>query len=315
MRHGPRWPFVLCGLLCCVIGRAPALQAQTVDDGIMLARGDLLVGDLFSYDRWDHYWEGTLDRTNGNIGTLCTRTNLWVADYGVTDRLMIVTSIPYVWTHASEGVLHDMHGLQDITIAAKYSVFEKSTSRHSLLRAMLTAAGGLPLTDYTPDFQPLSIGLGSRRVSGRLTLNYQSNPGLYLNASGGYTWRHHVTLDRPYYYTDDQLTLSDRVPMPSVVDYVVSAGYLHHGLMATVNFTQQRTRGGGDIRRQDMPFVSNRMDFSKVGAMLMVPPPKLRNVRLQLSYGYTLDGRNVGRATTVMAGANYMFHLAGSSTR
>src|SRR5262249_32310926 len=154
-----------------LIGHAPALQAQTVDDGIMLARGDLLVGNLFSYDRWDHYWEGTLDRTNGNIGTLSTRTNLWVADYGITDRLMVVTSIPYVWTHASEGVFHEMHGLQDITVAAKYSGFEKPTLRQSLVRAMVTAAGGLPLTDYSPDFQSFSIGLGSRRVSGRLTLN------------------------------------------------------------------------------------------------------------------------------------------------
>src|SRR5690349_12944429 len=121
------------------------LQAQTIDDGIMLARGDLLVGDMWSYDRWDHYWEGTLERTNGNIGTVSTRTNLWVVDYGVTNRLMLITSIPYVWTHASEGVLHEMHGLQDVTFAAKYSLFEKATSRHSVLRAIGAASGGVPM--------------------------------------------------------------------------------------------------------------------------------------------------------------------------
>jgi hypothetical protein len=197
-----------------------------VDDGIMLARGDLLVGNFFTYDSWDHYWEGALERI--------------VADFGVTVRLMLITSIPYVWTRASQGVLHEMHGLQDISFAAKYSVFEKATSRRSVLRAIGTVSGGVPLTDYTPDFQPLSIGLGSRRLAGRLTLNYQSNPGLYLNASSSYTWRHRVTLDRPYYFTEDTLTFSDQVAMPSVFDYVISAGYLHHGWMATASFSQQR---------------------------------------------------------------------------
>jgi len=294
---------------------ASPLQAQTIDDGIMLARGDLLVGNFFTYDSWDHYWEGALERTNGNIGTVSTRTNQIVADFSVTDRLMLITSIPYVWTRASQGVLHEMHGLQDITFAAKYSLLEKATSRHSVLRTIGTVSGGVPLTDYTPDFQPLSIGLGSRRVAGRLTLNYQSNPGLYLNASWGYTWRHRVALDRPYYFTEDTLTFSDHVAMPSVFDYVISAGYLHHGWMATASFSQQKTKGGGDIRRQDMPFVSNRMDYSKVGAMLMSPPPKLRDLRLQVAYGYTLDGRNVGQSTSVTAGVQYVFHFAGRPTR
>ena len=45
--------------------------------------------------------------------------------------------------------------------------------------------------------------------------------------------------------------------------------------MAELSFAQQRTQGGGDIRRQDMPFVSNRMDFSKLGGMVMYPIPKL----------------------------------------
>ena len=74
-----------------------------------------------------------------------------------------------------------------------------------------------------------------------------------------------MTLDRPYYYTDNQFFMTDEVDMPSVFDYVVSGGYLKRGLMATFSFSQQRTQGGGDIRRQDMPFVSNRMNFSRVG--------------------------------------------------
>ena len=86
-----------------------------------------------------------------------------------------------------------------------------------------------------------------------------------------------MTLDRPYYYTDDQFVMSDQVDMPNAFDYVVSAR-LHEarGLMAGVFLSQQRTLGGGDIRRQDMPFVSNRMNFSKVGGMVMYADSEAR---------------------------------------
>ena len=75
--------------------------------------------------------------------------------------------------------------------------------------------------------------------------------------------------------------------------------------MAQASFMQQRTLGGGDIRRQDIPFVSNRMNFSKVGAMVMYPVPKLRDLAFQFAYGYTVDGRNVGQANTFTTGLLY----------
>jgi hypothetical protein len=126
-----------------------------------------------------------------------------------------------------------------------------------------------------------------------------------LNGSAAYTWRGDVTLDRPYYFTDGQLFLTDRVSMPNVIDYVASAGYLRGALMATASFSQQRTLGGGDIRRQDFPFVSNQVNFARIGALLMTPLPKVRSVVFQLAYARTLDGRNVGQASTFTAGLLY----------
>jgi hypothetical protein len=46
---------------------------------------------------------------------------------------------------------------------------------------------------------------------------------------------------------------------------------MKRGLMTAVSVSQQRTLGGGDIRRRDMPFVSNRMNFSKARAMVVYP--------------------------------------------
>jgi hypothetical protein len=83
-------------LLVCL---SVPLHAQTIDDGIMLTRRDLFAGYLYSHDSWDRYWEGTLERVNGNIGSVTTQTNVWGADYGVTDRLNMFVLVPYVATN------------------------------------------------------------------------------------------------------------------------------------------------------------------------------------------------------------------------
>lgn len=289
-----------------------SLRAQAIDDGIMVPKHTLFSGNIYSNDSWDHYWEGSLKRVNGNLGSVTTQTNIWSANYGVTDRLNVITTIPYVWTHASQGVLHDMQGFQDIALAVKYSFLDRPFTKYGSLRAIAVASGGIPLTNYTPDFQPLSIGTNSKRISGRSTLNFQSNWGWFLNGSAAYTWRAPVTLDRPYYYTEGHLFLTNEVHMPDVFDYVASAGYLKRGVLAYFSFAQQRTQGGGDIRRQDAPFVSNRVNFSKVGTTVMCPIPKLRNLAILFSYGRIVDGRNVGQSNTYSTGLMYTLHLHGS---
>jgi hypothetical protein len=209
-------------------------------------------------------------------------------------------------------VLHGIGGMQDLTLAAKFNAFEHKSDRAGVLRAIAVVSASIPMTSYNVELLPLSIGLGSMRMSWRGTVNFQSNPGWFVNGSTAFTSRSDVTLDRPYFFTDDEFVMSDRAPMPDVYDYTLSAGYLKDGLMATGSFIQQRTLGGGDIRRQDMPFVSNRMNASKLGAMLMYPIPKLRRLALSASYSHVVAGRNVGQSQTFSAG---FFYLFGGSSR
>jgi hypothetical protein len=103
--------------------------------------------------------------------------------------------------------------------------------------------------------------------------------------------------------------------MPDVFDYVVHVGYLKHGLNTHFRLTQQQTLGGGDIRRQDIPFPSNRMNFTKLGVMAMYPVPKLNPLAVQFSYDYTVTGRNVGQAHAVTIGLLYTFNSRRSATQ
>jgi len=282
---------------------APAtLRAQTIDDGVLMPRRTLGSGVDYAHDRWAQYWEGTLKRSNGNIGTLTTQRVTWMGSYGVTDRLTVMAMLPYMQTHASQGPLHGMDGVQDITLAAKYQLLATPLTERGTLRAIVGGAAGIPASNYVPDFLPLSIGLASRQFSARFTLNFQAHRGWFVTGSAAHTWRANVKLDRPSYYTNGQLYLSNEVAMPDVFDYTVTAGYQRGRLCIPISLSQQRTLGGGDIRRQDMPFVSNRMDFVKVGALVMY-----RGIRLGGSR--VVSGRNVGQATTLTGGLFYAFHL------
>src|SRR4029450_10620624 len=86
--------------LACVAGFAVAFTApvwaQTIEDGVMMSKGQLFTGAVYTHDTWDEYWEGGLKRDNGNIGTLTTRSNAWFANYGITDRLNVIGHIPYI---------------------------------------------------------------------------------------------------------------------------------------------------------------------------------------------------------------------------
>lgn len=283
------------------------VHAQTIDDGLMMPRRVLCTGFAYTHDSWDEYWEGPLQRTNGNVGTITTQTLGWMGTYGVTDRVNVIAMAPYVWTKASAGTLRGVEGLQDLTAAVKWNALSTRLTSHGTLQVFLVASGSVPLTDYTPDYLPLSIGLGSRQASGRLTLNFQAKKGWFVEGTGAYTFRDEVTLDRPAYFDGERLVHSDRVAMPDVIDYTFRAGYWKHGLYAPISFSQRITLGGSDIRRQDMPFVSNRMESSRVDALAMYYLPKPKNVVVRLGATYTVSGRNVGQSTTLMAALLYTF--------
>jgi hypothetical protein len=286
-----------------------AANAQTIEDGVMMPKRALCTGFLYMHEDWDQYWEGTLKRSSGNIGTITTQSVTWAGNYGVTDRLNVIAMVPYVWTSASQGTLSGQSGFQDLTVAAKYNLLETPFTKAGSLRTIVVASAGTPLSDYVPDLYPLTIGMASSTVSGRLTLMFQAKQGWFVTATGAYTWRGKVTLDRPSYFTDGELYLTDEVVMPDAVDFAFSAGYNKGGLYVPISFYQRITQGGGDIRRQDMPFASNRMNVSRLDAVVMYYLPKSRKLSVRLAGNYVLDGRNVGQGTTLSAGLLYTFNF------
>ena len=289
-------------------------RAQTRDDGFMLARHAVCSGVLYTHSSWDHYWEGTLERVNGNIGTIRTQSVAADTNYGLTKRINVMASVPYVWTHASSGVLRSMSGFQDLSLSAKVNALQFPVTHGANLRLLGSVVGTTPMTNYSPNLQPLSIGLHGKTLSLRGIARLQTKHSLYVTGSAAYIFRGRVTIAAPYYYTNNQLTLSNQVALPNQFNYQAAVGYYHHDLKVEANFWQTQTRGGGDIRRQDLPFISNRMNESRVGATVQYPlPGRLHNLQYWVNYSGTVEGRNVGDARTLTTGFMYLVRLERST--
>ena len=290
------------GLALAMMPTAPGLSAQSLDDAIFMDKRVLCAGLVYTREQWNEYWEGTLKRDNANIGTLTTTQATWMGVYGLTSRINVIASLPYIWTKASQGVLAGQRGAQDLSIGVKVRAFATPLTTRATLHGIAVLSATVPLGDYTPDFYPMSIGSASRRATARGILSLQARNGAYVSGSAAYTRRGNVTLDRVAYYTNGQLFLSNRVQMPDVSDYALTLGYQRTGLVVPLVITRQKTLGGGDIRRQDAPFVSNRMDFTRVDGRVQYVLPMLRAVTVHIGGSHVLAGRNVGQSTTIMAG-------------
>lgn len=287
--------------------------SQTFTDGLMMPKNNLCTGVMFSHDQWTEYWEGRLKRTNENIGTITTQSVMWMGTYGITDKINVIASLPYVWTKATGGTLRGMEGLQDVTLGVKYNFFTNKTEK-STLKFFGALAYSMPVTDYTPDYLPLSIGTATKRLQWRLNTYFRLEQGWFANVSGGYTWRSNVELDRQAHYTGDGLVNSYEAYVPNIVDVAASIGYIKGPIQASVDYMEMYSLKGDDIGRQGMPEVGNQMNFKKIGltAMYYLPAPKGLAVRAAGSI--TVDGKNMGESTTIMGGLMYTIKFGKKSS-
>jgi hypothetical protein len=292
----------LCGMVFPV-----SLFAQTDIDAIMMEKNAFCLGPMYSYSSWTNYWEGTLKRENLNLGRVSTQMIGVMGNYGVNRKLNLLFNVPYVITKASAGTLRGMEGFQDLSLFVKWKAYEK---RFGDGRLTIFGIGGLstPLSDYTPDFLPLSIGLHSTTASARLMVDYIHN-SLFATGSATYVLRDNVKLDRESYYTTE-LHQTNEVKMPNAANFNFRAGFRNHRWIAEAVVNNWTTLGGFDITRNNMPFPSNKMNATMVGVNIKYVLPSLPQLSIVAGGNTTVAGRNVGQATNVYGSLFYVLNLA-----
>lgn len=277
--------------------------AQTDIDAVMMEKNAFCVGPMYSYSSWKNYWEGTLKRDNQNLGKVSTQMFGLMGNFGLTRKLNLLFSAPYVTTKASAGTLHGMKGVQDLSLFVKWRPIQKKMGGGKL---SIFSIGGIsfPMSNYVADFLPLSIGLRSKTASARVMADYQKG-NLFTTASVTYVLKDNIKIDRTSYYTT-QLHLSNEVEMPDGTNFNFRAGFRNHRLIAEAVVNNWTTRGGFDITRNNMPFPSNKMNATTIGVNIKYVLPSLPQLSIVTGGNTTVAGRNMGQSTTVYGSFFYV---------
>jgi hypothetical protein len=292
-----------CINICVLMAISYNAKAQTDIDAIMMEKKQLCLGPMYSYSSWKNYWEGMLKRNNENLGTVSTQMFSLMGAYGITGKLNVLFGAPYVKTKASAGTLHGMSGVQDLNLYIKWMPIEKALGPGTF--SLYTIGGvSFPLTNYVADFLPLSIGMRSKTASARLMLDYQVG-NIFGTASGTYVFRDNIEIDRTSYYTTES-HLTNEVEMPNSTNFNFRAGYRSSKLIAEGVLNIWTTLGGFDITRNNMPFPSNKMNATTLGANFKYVVTKNHNLSIIGGGNSTIAGRNAGQATTFYGGLFYI---------
>ena len=284
-----------------------AVSAQTDIDGIMMEKNAFCVGPMAGYSSWKNYWEGTLKRDNANLGTVSTTTFSVMGNYGLTNKLNILFGLPYIKTKASAGQLKGQSGLQDLALWLKWKAYSKKIGS-GRLSLFLIGGYSLPVSDYTADFLPMSIGLESKNLSFRGMADYQRG-SWFATVSGTYVRRSNIKIDRDAYYTTE-MHYSNEVEMPDMASFNFRAGYRDKGLIAEATADNMTTLGGFDITRNNMPFPSNKMNATRIGFNFKYDMPFHPNLSLTGNAFTTVEGRNVGQSSGFNAGIFYVLDFS-----
>jgi hypothetical protein len=277
-------------------------QAQMPHDAIYMSKGSVCVAGMYTHSSWNKYWENSLKRENLNIGTLTTQTAMVMPAIGITNRINVILSLPYVQTEASAGNLMGQRGVQDLSAWIKVKAVKVGGfSLHGIVGA------SIPLGNYVADFMPMSIGMQCRTATGRLLANYKEpKTGLYVTAHGSYGWRSNIKIDRDAYQADDRMYNTNQVHVPNVYDAGLRLGVLHRTWQTEVWAEKTACLNGDNIRRNDMPFPTNNMQAISVGWYGKFQP---RHIGVNARVGHVVAGQNVGQSTSYTVGLLYLFRL------
>lgn len=291
-------------MLICLCSYVLSTKAQTDIDGIMMTKNNFCTGIVYNYSSWKNYWEGTFKRDNANLGTISTKMIGAMGNYGITDKLNVLFSIPYVQTKASAGPLTGLKGIQDLSLWVKWMPLDVKIGRGDF--SVYGVAGySFPVSNYVADYLPLSIGLRSKNLSVRAIADYQIRK-FFVTGSATYVHRSNIKIDRTSYYTTE-LHYTNEVKMPDAASFNFRAGYRSNSFTGELVFSNWTTLGGFDITKNNMPFPSNEMNATRAGVAFKYTTIFLPGLSVIGGSNTTVAGRNVGQSTDFTAGVFYVF--------
>lgn len=289
---------------------AETAYSQTPSDALMMPGRNLCVLANYDYKSFDHYWEGNRLRDNQTIATVKRQTVLPMVAIGITDKLNLFVSAPYVSTHSTDpngGKFAGAKGFQDIGLGLKYEVLKKATANGEI--AVLGAAGfSTPMTNYLADYMPYSLGFGAPEVALRGIVQYKFNNNLYLRTSVAHLWRGYARAERDYYYNNGSYYTSWMdVPNAWNAEGIVGGWLFNSTLQIEASFAGLKSTSGDDIRSYNAPQPTNRVQWQQVGLSGHYYLPPAKKLGVVVYHAQVLKGRNAPNTINTGVGITYQF--------
>lgn len=296
------------GLLCASLGIITIAHAQTPLDGLMMPKGEICIALQYDQVTWDRYWEGSTIRVNQNIGTFTRQMGMPMIVGGITDKVNVILSLPYVKTAASAGQLTGVQGIQDFGISVKALFLEKSIGKGKLT-GFSNLSYSTPASNYLSDYMPFSLGFRANELGIRAIGKYELDKGPYFRASYAYLHRGVTEAERDFYYAD-QAYYTAKMDVPNAFQGQLTLGswLFNYRLRVEASLTTIRSTSGDDIRVYSMPQPTNKVNFDRVeGFAQYYFKSGGKGFGLIASYQQAISGRNMGQFSGYGLGITYQF--------
>lgn len=298
----------LLSLLMVGMGISILTIAQTPLDGLMMPKGDICVAVVYEDANWEKYWEGTYLRTNQNVGTFNRKMVMPMIVGGITDKINVIVSLPYVKTSASGGQMAGVNGLQDFSISLKAQLVDQTLGKGKL-KVFSNLSFSTPASNYLSDYLPFSLGFGANELGLRAIGLYELDKGPYFRISGAYLHRGSTEAERDFYYEDDAFYTST-MDVPDALHAQVSLGswFFQRKLRVEASLTSLRCASGDDIRTYNSPQPTNKVDFDRVEGFAQYYFNNVKGLGVLAYYNHMFSGRNMGQFSGYGLGLTYQFN-------
>lgn len=297
----------LC-LLFTSLGIINLASAQTSLDALMMPKGEICVAVLYEDAKWDRYWEGSFLRNNANVGTFSRKSVLPMLVGGITDKVNVIVSLPYVSTSATGGQMAGVDGIQDFGISLKAQLIERNFEKSKLM-LFSNLSFSTPASNYLSDYLPFSLGFGARELGIRAIGQYELEKGPYLRASASYLHRGTTEAERNFYYQDGAFYTSI-MDVPDAIHAQIALGswFLEKRLRIEASLTSLRCSSGDDIRVYNSPQPTNKVDFDRVEGFAQYYFKEIKGLGVIGYYNHLFSGRNMGQFSGYGLGLTYQFN-------
>jgi hypothetical protein len=296
------------GLLVASLGFVRLSIAQTPLDGLMMPKGEICLAIVYENTTWDRYWEGSTIRVNQNIGTFTKHMGMPMIVGGITDKVNVILSLPYVKTEASAGQLTGVQGIQDFGISVKALLLEKSLGKGKLT-GFSNLSLSTPASNYLSDYMPFSLGFGANELGIRAIGKYELDKGPYFRASYSYLYRGVTEAERDFYFADQDAYYTSKMDVPNAFLGQVTIGswMFKKKLRVEASLTAIKSTSGDDIRVYSMPQPTNKVDFDRIEGFAQYYFKTNGGFGLIASYQQAISGRNMGQFSGYGLGITYQF--------